>query len=118
MKKWERGKLEPVYAFCNVRQYSFWVKECGNRKMKLIYLIQGVGMSGKQEILDIRAKGEDSLEYWMNVLSLLKERGAEQIMLFYSGSIPNLEEAVKQVYQDKPHSILTRKDYEQIDVEC
>lgn len=115
-KKWKRESLETVYAFCSIRSHSFLVKESGTKKVKSVYLIQGVGMSGRHETLDIRLRKDDSTEYWCEVLSSLKQRGAKRIILFYADGIPNLKEAAERVYSGKIQRILTRKAYDEVEI--
>lgn len=98
MKLWQNRPLEKVYFSVWMDAISIKVKENGKVNNKSIYLVIGLSGEGKKEVLGMWINQTESASFWMSVLTDLKARGVEDILIASTDNLKGFTEAIKAVY--------------------
>ena len=72
---------------------------------KAAYVVLGITMEGKKDILGIWIGEHESSKFWLNVLNELKSRGVMDVYLFCTDGLCGMMQAIEAVY---PRSRLQR----------
>lgn len=63
-----------------------------------VYIILGITLEGKRDILGFYVGGRESATVWQEILTNLYERGVKRVMLGIFDDLPGLEEAFRKVF--------------------
>ena len=100
LSHWQSRPLEPIYAIIYLD--CLFVKarsESGPVKNMAVYNILGITLEGKKECLGlwVREEGESS-KYWLGILTELKNRGLEDVLIFSVDNLRGFSEALTAIY--------------------
>jgi transposase-like protein len=98
MKLWQNRPLEKVYFNVWMDAISIKVKENGKVNNKAIYLVIGLNGEGKKEVLGMWINQTESASFWMSVLTDLKARGVEDILIASTDNLKGFTEAIKATF--------------------
>ena len=79
---WQNRPLESVYPFIFMDAIHYKVKEEHRYVTKAAYMVLGITMDGRKDILGVWIGEHESSKFWLNVLNDLKRRGVLEIYLF------------------------------------
>ena len=102
---WQNRPLEKVYPFVFMDAIHYKVKEDHRYVTKAAYVVLGITMEGKKDILGIWIGEHESSKFWLNVLNELKSRGVMDVYLFCTDGLCGMMQAIEAVY---PRSRLQR----------
>jgi len=66
--------------------------------MKSVYVALGVNFEGKKEVLGLWIAENEGAKFWMGVLTELKNRGVQDILIACMDGLSGFPEAVRAVY--------------------
>ena len=94
IEEWQNRPLDEVYPvlFSDVIHYS--VRDNGVIRKLAVYVILGIRMEGKKEVLTIEVGQNESAKYWLSVLNSLKNRGVKDILIICADGLTGIKEAV------------------------
>ena len=72
---WQNRPLEAVYPFLFMDAIHYKVKEDHRYVTKAAYVVLGITMDGRKDILGVWIGEHESSKFWLNVLNDLKSRG-------------------------------------------
>lgn len=98
MKLWQNRPLEKVYFSLWMDAISIKVKDNGKINNKSIYLVIGLNAEGKKEVLGMWINQTESASFWMSVLTDLKARGVEDILIASTDNLKGFTEAIKATF--------------------
>lgn len=98
MKLWQNRPLEKVYFSVWMDAISIKVKDNGKVNNKSIYLVIGLNGEGKKEVLGMWINQTESASFWMSVLTDLKARGVEDILIASTDNLKGFTEAIKATF--------------------
>lgn len=98
MKLWQNRPLEKIYFTVWMDAISIKVKDNGKVNNKSVYLIIGLNKEGKKEVLGMWINVTESASFWMSVLTDLKARGVEDILIACTDNLKGFTEAIKAVF--------------------
>lgn len=81
VKEWQNRPLEPVYFTVWMDGIVLKIKQGGKYINKCIYLVIGLKKDGLKEVLGMWVAETESASFWMSVLTDLKARGVEDILI-------------------------------------
>jgi len=97
-KEWQQRTLEPVY-------YAVWMdgiilKVRTDNKVinKCVYIVIGLKPDGIKEVLGFWIEKTESAAFWMSVLTDLKARGVEDILIACTDNLKGFTQAIKAVF--------------------
>lgn len=98
MKQWQNRPLESVYYTVWMDAISIKVRENGRVNNKSVYLIIGLNKEGKKEVLGMWINMTESASFWMTVLTDLKARGVQDILIACTDNLKGFTEAIKATF--------------------
>lgn len=98
IKQWQSRPLESVYAIVWLDAMHFKVKEEGRYKSKAFYTILAINCEGKKELLGLYLSESEGANFWLQVLTDLKNRGLDDILISCIDNLKGFPEAIASVY--------------------
>lgn len=98
IKQWQERPLENVYYILWMDGISFKVRQSGKVTCKTVYLVIGLGKEGKKEVLGMWIDTSESASFWLSVLTDLKARGVEDVLIASTDNLKGFTEAIKGVF--------------------
>lgn len=101
VKAWQNRQLQKIYPFVYIDCLYVPIREDLVSEKTAIYVMLGIGLDGKKEVLGIWIDGTESSTFWTTILEEIKERGVEDIFVISLDGLKGLPEAINTVY---PHT--------------
>jgi putative transposase len=98
VKEWQSRPLEPVYYVVWMDGIMLKIKHSGKYQSKCIYLVIGLKKDGLKEVLGMWTAESESASFWMSVLTDLKARGVEDILIASTDNLKGFSEAIQGVF--------------------
>ncbi|MEY2950245.1 MAG: hypothetical protein RLZZ248_1446 [Bacteroidota bacterium] len=95
---WQNRPLESVYCIVWMDGIVFKVRENSKVIDKTIYLAIGLRTDGKKEVLGLWLGTNESASFWLSVLTDLKARGVEDILITATDNQKGFTEAIQSVF--------------------
>ena len=102
---WQNRPLESVYPFVFMDAIHYKVKEDHRYITKAAYVVLGITMDGRKDILGVWIGEHESSKFWLNVLNDLKSRGVKDVYLFCTDGLCGMLQAIEAAF---PQSRLQR----------
>lgn len=102
VREWQNRSLEQVYFTVWMDGIVVRVKQNGKYITKCIYLVIGLRKDGLKEVLGMWMAETESAAFWMSVLTDLKARGVEDILIACTDNLKGFTDAIKGVF---PHTV-------------
>lgn len=102
---WQNCPLENVYLFVFMDAIHYEVREDHRYVTKATYVVLGITMEGRTDILGVWIGEHESSKFWLNVLNELKSCGIVDVYLFCTDGLCGMMQAIKAVF---PKSRLQR----------
>ena len=102
---WQNRPLEPVYLIVWMDGIVFKVRENSKVVNKTIYLAVGLNRDGKKEILGMWLGKNESASFWLGVLTDLKARGVEDILITATENLNGFTQTIKNVFPESQTQI-------------
>lgn len=102
---WQNRPLDAVYPFVFMDAIHYKVRENHQYVTKAAYVVLGINMDGRKDILGIWIGEHESAKFWSGVLNDLKSRGVKDIYLFCVDGLNGFREAIGAAY---PHAGIQR----------
>lgn len=100
VKEWQARPLEPVYYVVWMDGIMLRIKHSGKYVNKCIYLVIGLKKDGLKEVLGMWTAETESASFWLSVLTDLKARGVEDILIACTDNLKGFTEAIQGVFPD------------------
>ena len=97
---WQNRPLESVYLVVWMDGIVFKVRENSKVVNKTIYLAVGLNRDGRKEVLGMWLGRNESASFWLGVLTDLKARGVEDILITATDNLNGFTETIKQVFPE------------------
>jgi len=102
---WQNRPLEPVYLIVWMDGIVFKVRENSKVVNKTIYLAVGLNRDGKKEILGMWLGKNESASFWLGVMTDLKARGVEDILITATDNLNGFTQTIKNVFPESQTQI-------------
>jgi len=96
--KWQSRPLDSVYPIIYLDALRVKVRDDGQVKNKAVYLAIGVNMEGLKEVLGLWIEQTEGSKFWLQILTELKNRGLEDILIACVDGLTGFPEAINSVY--------------------
>ena len=98
--KWQSRPIDSVYPIVYLDALRVKVRDEGQVKNKAVYLAIGVNMDGIKEVLGLWIEQTEGSKFWLQILTELKNRGLEDILIACVDGLTGFPEAISTVYPD------------------
>lgn len=105
IKEWQSRPLERIYPFVFMDAIHYKIREDGHILNRAAYVVLGIDIDGNKDILGIWIGENESSKFWLGVLTELKNRGVESILIFSVDGLTGIKEAIQAAY---PRAIVQR----------
>ena len=102
---WQNRPLEAVYLIVWMDGIVFKVRENSKIINKTIYLAVGLNRDGKKEVLGMWLGKNESASFWLGVLTDLKARGVEDILITATDNLNGFTQTIKNVFPESQTQI-------------
>lgn len=102
---WQNRPLEPVYLIVWMDGIVFKVRENSKVIHKTIYIAVGLRRDGQKEVLGLWLGKNESAAFWMSVLTDLKARGVEDMLITATDNLNGFTDTIKTVFPESKTQI-------------
>ena len=96
--EWQNRPLEAIYCVVWMDGIVFKVRQQGKVVNKTIYLAVGLNREGYKEPLGMWLGENESASFWLGVLTDLKARGVEDILVTVTDNLNGFTQTIKNVF--------------------
>lgn len=96
--EWQNRELSKVYAVVYFDAIHYKVRDGGKVVSKAAYVALGLNLEGKKDILGIWVGEAEGAKFWLRVISEIKNRKVEDILIACVDGLKGLPEAIESVY--------------------
>ena len=98
LNEWRQRPLDSLYPIVWMDAVHYKVREDGRYIGKAIYTLLGLTLEGKKEILGIYLSENEGASHWLSVLTDLKNRGLEDILIACIDGLKGFPDAIASVF--------------------
>jgi len=98
VKEWQSRPLESIYYTVWMDGIVLKIRHNGKYINKCIYLVIGLRKDGLKEVLGMWLAETESASFWLSVLTDLKARGVEDILIACTDNLKGFTDAIKGVF--------------------
>ena len=96
--EWQNRPLNTIYPIVFIDCVHFNVKNDNMVVKKAAYVVLGITESGYKEVLGIWIGENETAKFWLSVLTDLKNRGVNDILIICSDGLTGIKQAINSVY--------------------
>ena len=97
---WQNRPLERQYLIVWMDGIMFKVRDGGKVINKTVYICVGLNKAGKKEVLGLWVGKAESSAFWMSVLTDIKARGVEDILITCTDNLNGFSETIRTVFPE------------------
>lgn len=97
-KEWQNRPLEPIYPIIFMDATVLKIRVDRVVKNIAAYIMLGITLEGKKEILGIWIGENETSKYWLTLLNELKNRGVDDVLIFAVDGLNGFNQAIEAVY--------------------
>lgn len=97
-KEWQNRPLESIYPIIFMDATVLKIRVDRVVKNIAAYIMLGVTLEGKKEIIGIWIGENESSKYWLTLLNELKNRGVDDVLIFAIDGLNGFNQAIQAVY--------------------
>jgi transposase-like protein len=97
-KEWQQRSLEPVYFAVWMDGIVIKVRDDKKVVNKCVHIVIGLKPDGMKEVLGFWIERTESASFWMTVLTELKARGVEDILIACTDNLKGFTQAISAVF--------------------
>jgi len=100
VKEWQQRPLEQLYCMVWLDAMFYKVKEEGRSQTRCVYNILGINREGKKEVLGMYVSQSEGANFWLGVITDLKQRGVEDILIACIDNLRGFDEAIRTIFPE------------------
>jgi putative transposase len=98
VREWQQRPLDDVYPVVFLDALVLKIREGGTVQRRACYLALGVTVEGERDVLGMWFQETEGAKFWMQVLSELKQRGVNDILLCCVDGLKGFPEAIEAIF--------------------
>jgi putative transposase len=95
---WQNRPLDAVYPIVYLDALYVKIREAGHIQNRAIYVAIGVNMQGHKEVLGLWTGQAEGAKFWLQVLTELKNRGVQDILITCVDGLKGFPESIEAVF--------------------
>jgi putative transposase len=100
VKAWQSRPLESVYPIVYLDAIVVKSRQDGRIRNKAVYLALGVNLDGHKELLGLWIANSEGAKFWLNIITELKNRGVNDIIIACVDGLKGFPEAIQTVFPE------------------
>lgn len=97
---WQNRPLDEIYPIMFIDAVHFSVREDHIIKKLAAYVILGITMDGRKDVISLQIGENESAKYWLSVLNDLKNRGVKDIVIICADGLNGIKEAIAAAFPE------------------
>ena len=98
IEDWQHRPLSEIYPIVFIDAVHFSVREDHVIKKLAAYVVLGIDLNGKKDVLSIQIGENESSKFWLSVLNELKGRGVKDILVLCADGLTGLKESIDTAF--------------------
>jgi putative transposase len=98
VREWQQRPLDDVYPVVFLDALVLKIREGGSVRRRACYLALGVTVEGERDVLGMWFQETEGAKFWMQVLSELKQRGVNDILVCCVDGLKGFPEAIEAIF--------------------
>lgn len=98
MTAWQTRPLEPVYLIAYLDALVIKVRDKSGVQNKSVYIVVGVRPDGSKDVLGTWLQATEGAKFWLTILTELRQRGVEDILVLCADGLTGMSEAVEAAF--------------------
>lgn len=98
IEDWQNRPLADIYPVLYIDAIHYSVRDNGVIRKLAAYVILGINLDGRKEVLTIQVGENESSKYWLSVLNGLKNRGVKDILIICADRLSGIKEAISAAF--------------------
>ena len=98
VKEWQCRPLESMYTIVWLDAMHYKVKDGGKVASRAVYNVLAITAEGKKELIGMYVSESEGANFWLGVLTDLKARGLEDILIACIDNLNGFAEAIATVF--------------------
>jgi putative transposase len=98
--RWQSRPLDPTYALVFFDALRVKMRDEGTVRNKAVYLAIGVSPEGRKDVLGIWIEQTEGAKFWLRVMTEIKNRGVNDILIAIIDGLKGFPEAINSVFPE------------------
>ncbi|MGZ6672840.1 MAG: IS256 family transposase [Solirubrobacteraceae bacterium] len=98
VRAWQQRPLEDVYPVVFLDCLVLKIREAGTVQRRACYLALGVTVEGDRDVLGMWFQETEGAKFWMQVLTEIKQRGVQDILICCVDGLKGFPEAIEAIF--------------------
>jgi putative transposase len=98
--RWQSRPLDPLYALVFFDALRVKMRDEGTVRNKAVYLAIGVTPEGRKDVLGIWIEQTEGAKFWLRVMTEIKSRGVNDILIAIVDGLKGFPEAINAVFAE------------------
>src|SRR5512132_2218022 len=98
VREWAKRPLEDIYPIVFLDCMVIKVREGGTVQRRALYLALGVTLDGDRDVLGMWFQENEGSKFWLQVLTELKQRGVQDILIACVDGLKGFPEAIEAIF--------------------
>lgn len=98
--KWQSRPLDPLFALVFFDALRVKMRDEGTVRNKAVYLAIGVTPDGRKDVLGIWIEQTEGAKFWLRVMTEIKSRGVNDILIAIVDGLKGFPEAINAVFPE------------------
>ena len=98
VKAWQSRPLDRVYPIVYLDAIHVKMRSAGHVQNTAVYVALAVNLEGNKELLGLWVGEAEGAKFWLSVLTELKNRGVEDILIAAIDGLKGFPEAIESIY--------------------
>jgi putative transposase len=97
-REWQQRPLDDVYPVLFLDALVLKIRDGGSVQRRACYLALAIGMDGERQVLGMWFQATEGAKFWMQVLTELKQRGVQDILICCVDGLRGFPEAIEAIF--------------------
>lgn len=98
VRTWQNRPLDPLYPIMYLDALVIKMRDNGQVQNRAVYVAIGITMEGQKEVLGLWTSANEGAEFWLQVLTELRNRGLQDIFITCVDGLKGFPQAIESVY--------------------
>jgi putative transposase len=100
LKAWQHRPLDALYLVVYLDALVVKIRDKGVVQNKAVYIAVGVGVDGSKDVLGMWIQQSEGAKFWMAILTELRNRGVQDVLILCADGLAGLPDAVAAVFPE------------------
>ena len=100
IEEWQKRPLDSIYPVIFIDAIHYSVRDNGVIRKLAAYVMLGINLEGKKEVLTIQVGENESAKYWLSVLNELKNRSVKDVSIICADGLTGIKDAINAAFPE------------------